>query len=89
MMKKSSDPAQTDLNSLSPAARSAAMRGGMEGWGQVGGLPEHIRYMEALVPKSRKLCHCGCRSRKSHVGKCNGVALMSGCELVVRRWVKA
>ncbi|VVO40394.1 hypothetical protein PS712_05800 [Pseudomonas fluorescens] len=89
MMKKPSETSITDLSTMSPAARSAAMRGGMEGWGQVGGLPEHIRYMEALVPKSRKLCHCGCRSRKSHVGKSNGVALMSGCELVVRRWVRA
>jgi hypothetical protein len=87
-MKKIPETPQNDLNNMSPGARSAAMRGGMEGWGRVGGLPEHIRYMEALVPKSRKLCHCGCRTRKSHVGKSNGVALMSGCELVVRRWVR-
>lgn len=87
-MKKSHETPAVDLNSMSAAARSAAMRGGIDDWGRVGGLPEHIRYMEVLTPKSRKLCHCGCHTRKSHVGKSNGVALMSGCELIVRRWVR-
>lgn len=80
-----------DLNSLSPAARSAAMRGGTSGWGQVGGLPEQVRYME-LRPKRRGLkpkCSCGCGTSKTHLGFANGVCLVSGCEFRVRRWVKA
>lgn len=81
----------SDLNEMSNAARSAAMRGGMEGWGQVGGLAEHIRYME-LRPKRagrKPKCSCGCETPKTHVGKANGVALTSGCELSIRRWVKS
>ncbi|ASN68655.1 hypothetical protein [Pseudomonas luteola] len=77
-----------DINSLSPNARSAAMRGGIDGWGQVGGLPGHIRYMEPLEPRSRKHCHCGCKTRKTHRGMANGVCLTTGCEMQIRRWVK-
>ncbi len=81
----------TDLNQLSPAARSSAMRGGTAGWGQVGGVAEHILYME-VRPKRRgrePKCHCGCGTPKTHLGKANGVALTGGCEFYVRRWVKA
>lgn len=81
----------TDLNKLSPAARSAAMRGGTSGWGQVGGLAEHIRYME-LRPKRpgrKPKCNCGCGMPKTHTGFANGVSLTSGCEMSMRRWVKA
>lgn len=80
-----------DLNQLSPVARSAAMRGGTAGWGQVGGLAEHILYME-VRPKRRgrqPKCHCGCGTPKTHTGFANGVCLTSGCELSMRRWVKA
>jgi hypothetical protein len=81
----------TDLNALSQAARSAAMRGGTAGWGKVGGMPEQIRYME-LRPKRpgrKPKCHCGCGTPKTHLGMTNGVCLTSGCELYVRRWAKA
>ena len=78
----------TDLNEMSPGARSAAMRGGMDGWGVIGGQPGHIRYMEQMEKKSRKHCHCGCRTRKTHRGMANGECLVSGCEMKVRRWVK-
>lgn len=78
----------TDLNSMSPAARSAAMRGGMEGWGQVGDSSRHIRYMEPKPSKARRRCPCGCKRRATHYGRANGVTLMSGCELRVRRWIK-
>lgn len=81
----------SDLNEMSNAARSAAMRGGMAGWGLVGGLAEHIRYME-LRPKRagrKPKCNCGCEAPKTHIGKANGVALTSGCELSIRRWVKS
>ena len=68
-----------NLNDLSPAARSAAMRGGTSGWGQVGGLPGHIRYAEPVASTSRRRCGCGCKRRATHIGMANGVALISGC----------
>lgn len=80
----------TDLNQLSSAARSAAMRGGTAGWGMVGGLADHIRYME-LRPKRpgrKPKCNCGCGTPKTHTGFANGVCLTSGCEMSMRRWVK-
>jgi hypothetical protein len=80
----------SDLNEMSNAARSAAMRGGMAGWGQVGGLAEHLRYMElrSRRPGRKPKCNCGCGTPKTHTGFANGVCLTSGCELYVRRWVK-
>ncbi len=75
-----------DLSKLSPQALSAAMRGGTDSWGTWGNAFEHIRYSEPL--KSRRLCHCGCRKRQTHIGKCNGVGLIWGCEMYVARWVK-
>ncbi len=36
----------TDLNALSPAARSAAMWGGVAGWDRSGCQPDQIRYMD-------------------------------------------
>ncbi len=76
------------LADLSAPARSAAMRGGMAGWGQVGGLPHHIRYVEPLPkrPGRKPKCHCGCNGPKTHRGMANGVCLTSGCELAMRRW---
>ncbi len=37
---------------------------------------------------SRRRCHCGCKGRASHIGLGDGVALMSGCNFYVRRWVR-
>jgi len=80
----------TDLNSMSPSARSAAMRGGMEGWGLIGGQPGHIRYMEVRMkrPGRQPKCSCGCETNKTHLGLANGVCLTSGCEMKIRRWIK-
>lgn len=77
-----------DLDKLSPAALSAAMRGGTTNWGRHGSALEHVRYAEPIAPRSRRRCHCGCRRRATHVGKANGVALTEGCELAMARWVK-
>ena len=79
---------EVDLNDLSPAALSAAMRGGTRGWGRHGSSITHVRYAEPAPPRSRRRCHCGCVQRATHIGKANGVALMSGCELRVARWVR-
>lgn len=77
-----------DLNSLSPNALSAAMRGGTVAWCEHGSATTHIRYAEPQSPQRRKKCHCGCGSRAAHRGMANGVCLMSGCEIRVRRWVR-
>lgn len=77
-----------DLNELSRAALSAAMRGGTAGWGQIGSALDSIRYAEPQEPQRRKKCYCGCGKRATHRGMANGVCLMIGCELYVRRWVR-
>ena len=38
--------------------------------------------------RKRRMCHCGCRKKDTHLGTCNGVGMTSGCELTVRRWVR-
>lgn len=75
------------LKELHPSALSAAMRGGTDGWGEWGSDEEHIRYAQPFSSKRR--CRCGCKGRETHIGMCNGVALTSGCELHVMRWVRA
>lgn len=37
---------------------------------------------------SRRRCDCGCKTRASHTGMGDGVALMMGCEFHVRVWVR-
>lgn len=76
-----------DLTHLSPNALKAAAQSGSDLWGTHGSASEHARYFERI--NSRRKCHCGCGHRKTHVGMANGVALTSGCEMYVRRWVKA
>jgi hypothetical protein len=78
----------SDLGKLSPAALKAAMRGGTWEWGQRASSEEHVRYMEPVPLRSRRRCHCGCKRRATHLGKANGIALITGCELRVARWVR-
>lgn len=42
----------------------------------------------APSPRARRRCCCGCTGRATHVGLGDGLAMMSGCELTVRRWVR-
>jgi len=46
------------------------------------------REMIAVMPRSRRRCHCGCGKRATHIGLANSMAMTRGCELYVRRWVK-
>ncbi|MGF7131936.1 hypothetical protein P3T40_003419 [Paraburkholderia sp. EB58] len=80
----------TELNKLSRQALSAAMRGGTDGWGQFGSSVDHVRYSEPMKkrPGRPKRCWCGCGNARTHLGKANGVALTSACELGIARWVK-
>lgn len=36
----------------------------------------------------RRRHRCGCGNKRTHVGLGDGVALMDGCEMCVRRWVR-
>jgi hypothetical protein len=45
------------------------------------------RAMVAVDSRSRSRCNC-CGKRSTHVGLGDGLALMDGCELRVRRWVR-
>ncbi|MNY99185.1 hypothetical protein D3C78_157500 [compost metagenome] len=58
-------------------------------WGAYGDADLHQRYMEVnRFQHHRRLCDCGCKTKATHVGMCNGVALTRGCELSIRRWVR-
>lgn len=77
-----------DLNQLDPEALSAAMRGGTEAWGVHGSSLDHIRYAQPYRGRGRKVnCPC-CKRPSTHLGMCNGVPLMAGCEFRVRRWIR-
>lgn len=59
---------------------------GQADWGRYGSSQEHRRYA-VPNPRQRGKCSCG-GGRASHLGAANGVALMRGCEMCVRRWVR-
>jgi hypothetical protein len=91
-MQSTPDKSETSgLNALSSAALSAAMRGGTADWGRWGSATDHVRYADPWPRehwRRRRVCRCGCGKRVTHTGKANGIALMSGCEFLVRRWVR-
>jgi len=75
-----------EIEKLSPAAKAAAMQGGIDGWGEWGSLEKHISYIEPF--KSRRKCRCGCQGRVTHGLFANGVGMAFGCELKIRRLAK-
>jgi hypothetical protein len=79
-----------DLNKLSPAALSAAMRGGTDAWGQHGSAMQHVMYVESQTPNrgQYRKCRCGCGGKAKFRAMANGVCLASGCELDCRRFVR-
>ena len=40
------------------------------------------------APDKRRKCSCGCGGRMTHIGLGDGLGMMGGCELSVRRWVR-
>lgn len=68
--------------------RTRATVAGQDGWGTYGNAGEHRRYKTPSRPGSRRRCTCGCGGRAAFLGRANGVALMTGCELRVTRWVR-
>ena len=78
------------LDKLSPAALSAAMRGGTAEWGQRASIREHVGYIErqdARGPNYLK-CRCGCGKKAKYRAMFNGICMGEGCELSVHRFVK-
>lgn len=75
-------------DNLPDRAKVRALAAGQTGWGQHGSALAHQRYAMPVSRRSRRRCPC-CDQRATHVGCANGLALMSGCELAVRRWVTA
>ena len=65
-------------------AKAQAQPGYDAGWASA---TEHVRDCWPSVNRRRR-CNCGCGGAASWTGGANGVALMSGCELSVRRWVR-
>ena len=57
-------------------------------FGKIGSALKHKRYMDFVDKKSRKKCLCGCETRANFMGMANGVCLIIGCEIYVRRWVR-
>lgn len=68
--------------------RIDAMVRGQDQWARWGSASHHKRYAAPARPTSRSRCDCGCGKRATHIGCANGLALMGGCELTVRRWVR-
>lgn len=58
------------------------------GFGVHGSAEDGPRHAEP-VPRLRRRCAwMGCEQRACYVGCANGLGMMSGCELHVRRWVR-
>lgn len=79
------------LDKLSPAALSAAMRGGTAEWGHRASIREHVGYVErqdARGPNYIK-CRCGCGGKAKYRAMFNGICMSEGCELSMHRFVKS
>ena len=46
------------------------------------------RDLKKVPPTSRRRCGCGCGQRATHTGTGQGAAMVTGCELAIRRWVR-
>jgi hypothetical protein len=66
----------------------ATLAGKIDSDGTRFGSADGSRSMVAIGSRSRSRCDCGCDARATHVGLGDGCALMSGCEMEVRRWVR-
>ena len=79
-----------ELNKLSPAALSAAMRGGTDEWGQCGSIFDHIVYVEPQTARGGHYlkCRCGCGKKAKYRAMANGLCMSEGCELSMRRFCK-
>ena len=76
-----------DLKELSPAALSAAMRGGTDQWGRWGSIEQHLMYVEPQTARGSHYlkCRCSCNGKAKYRVMANGVCMGEGCELSMRR----
>lgn len=57
-------------------------------FGKYGSATEHQRYVEKNTYRKQRVCSCGCNTTATSKGMANGVCLIEGCDLRVRRWVR-
>ncbi|MFC9898509.1 hypothetical protein ACFVMC_32865 [Nocardia sp. NPDC127579] len=68
----------------------AAATGAPATGGRVGSAESGHRTSKVMPPRyrSRRRCYCGCAGKATHTGFADGVTLVTGCELSIRRWVR-
>lgn len=75
-MVRTHDDAMTKARIIAPSAAGRCGRSDMN------------RDFWEINGRLRRRCYCGCGRRATYTGGSNGVAMMHGCELSVRRWVR-
>lgn len=60
---------------------------GQAEWGTSANAVEDRRYA-IQNRRLRRRCECGCGKPGNWIGCANGLAMMSGCEWLVRQWVR-
>lgn len=73
---------------VSRTYEEAALRAAALGYDGTVGSDTMVRDYWPNPPRSRERCNCGCGKRATHVGGAAGLALRSGCEWSIRRWVR-
>lgn len=78
------------FHDMSPAALSAALRGGTVEWGERASIKEHIGYVEKQDARHGHYlkCRCGCGQRAKFRAMFNGICMYEGCELSAHRFAK-
>lgn len=73
---------------LTAEATRAAVAGKFGADGTRSGSVDGHRSVVTGPARRRRKCPCGCGTRATHIGLGDGIALMSGCQLSVHRWVR-
>ena len=79
---------ERDKATIAREDTKAMLAGKISADGTRSGSVDGSRSMVSAPSRSRRRCGCGCKGRATHVGLGDGLALMSGCEMKVRRWVR-
>jgi hypothetical protein len=58
------------------------------GWGWSANADTDYRYVQPYRRMRRKCGWDRCTQRATHVGKCNGLSMASGCEWHMRLWAR-
>lgn len=81
----SDDEILTAAQRIRATEKARAVANGQQRWGVYASEEMH-RYAQPVTASCRR-CYC-CGGPITHAGMANGLALISGCELAVRRWVR-